>query len=259
MVNKTLFMGIGVAIGLAVGLVASFYFTSVSVAAATLEAEKKYQETLLQHYVKKDLKTEQLRVILVASPSTVPEPALENIDGFSSVLSKPVQDRLSEFGVSTSHAHPAYVVPTYAAWDAPYDESAHPYPHGDRVIFVIEDKVLRERMYDSEFRQFFKDAATNHSTFIITGSSGLDLLKQLTRETEVQAYNLDTHHGNAPMTGFKITNERAIGGGWIDIAEFGPPVHGLDGNVPHDQALFIVEFARGQSELAKTLISQSLP
>jgi hypothetical protein len=114
-------------------------------------------------------------------------------------------------------------------------------------------------MYDSEFRQFFKEAATNHSTFIITGASGLDLLKQLTRETEVQAVNLSTHHGNARLTEFKIMNERAIGGGWIDIAEFGPSFHDLKGIPPQDQALFIIEFARGESELAKNLIRSYLP
>jgi hypothetical protein len=97
--RKELFIGIGVAIGLAFGLIVTSYVASASISAAALETEKRYQESLLQHYVKKDLKSELLQVILVASPRTVQESPPENIDAFDSVLSKDAQARLNEFGL----------------------------------------------------------------------------------------------------------------------------------------------------------------
>lgn len=189
----------------------------------------------------------------------MPAPEIENIEGYDKVLSKPIRDRLNQFGVPVLYAHPRFVVPTYAAWDNPEHESTHPYLFGDRTIFVIEDKAIQERIDNPDFLQFFKAAAAKHATFVATGDTSLNSLRQLIERAEIQAPTIYMHHGNPQVFAFKITEKKDASGAGIDISEMASLIHELNAIPPIDQALFIIEFSRGQTELAKNLILQRTP
>lgn len=242
-----------------ISLLVSIYAMTAYMASALSVVEKKNKERRILDYARNNLQSEQFQVVLIASPDTVPAPEVKNIDGYDKVLSKAARDRLRQFGVPTLYAHPHYVIPTYAPWDNPEDKSANPYPIGERMIFVIENKALRERMDNAEFQQFFRDATAKHATFIITGESGLESFHQLTEKAEVRTPVFSMFQGNGPMFAFKRTHEKDASGADIDIADFGPPIHSLNGNTPLDQALFIIEFSRGESEGAKRILLQWLP